>query len=62
MQHALGWPREQLSEMIGALVLSAKAVIVHWEKSEPSTKKSDWKVVALALTTMKPPSPAVHAS
>ncbi len=44
--------------MIGALVLSANAVIVHWEKSEPSTKKSDWKVDAFALTMMKPPLPA----
>lgn len=45
---------------MGALVLSANAVIVHWEKSEPRVKKSDWNAVALALTMMKPPSPAQH--
>ena len=60
LQQALGPPSLQLSDTMGALLLSAKAVMVHWLYREPTVKKSDWKVVALALTMIKPEAPAGH--
>ena len=42
------------------MALSANMVTVHWLKREPSTKKSAWNTVALALMMKKPPSPVQH--